>query len=227
MPSKAQAVNKLLIDAGRSDPDTRQRIERAVGEITLEMLSESDGRFSELERTTEIAVDTTTVDYKLPADFFASKDEHEIQDADGEFVGVFTIYPKDEILRRKRDGERLNARVCHIEFSESGYNGKGRGWYLRLGDESEAAYTYVLTYYREPTENDVSIIKDEAMLYAGVRGSLPRIFGEDAAVDLQKYLHKLPGYGEKASRFSGVIPRRPSYRRVKVNRLQHKIGKGN
>ena len=227
MPSKVRVVEKLLIDAGKSDAATRREIERAVGEITLEMLEEGDGRFSDLARPQTISVTTTERYYKLNPDFFTTQDEHEVLDSDGEFSDTFTIYPKQEILRRKREGERLNCRVCHIEKLQANPEGSGgSGWYLVLSYEAAEAATYVLEYFREPTENDVAAIKNEAMLYSGVRGMRPDIFGERSAVDMHKYLAQLPGHSEKVGRYFGAIPHRPSYRAVAVNKLQHKSGRG-
>jgi hypothetical protein len=145
-------------------------------------------------------------------------------DSDGEFDGILTVVPKGEILRRKLDDDRLNARWTHIEKKQAGRDGKG--WYLCLSDDPTETATVNFVYYRSPTENDIAEIKKESMLMAGVRASLPDLFEDTAEADMKKYANQLGGYAEDQSRYMGKISRRPSHMVRKKNRLLHQIGRG-
>jgi hypothetical protein len=224
MANRTTYVEQLCAEAGKSDPATKAEIDRKVGEIALEMLVQSEGRFAELARTQSISVTTVLTKYLLESDFFAAAQEHEILDSDGEFAGVCHIVAKGEILRRKNYDDEYDHQLAHIEFLQDGTG--GRGWYLILALEPTAAYTYEFQYYREPTEDDVSVIKEESLLKAGVRAGLPTLFPNTAPVDAQKYYSKLGGFREDQTRYRGQIMVMPNLRTQNLNKLQHRIGRG-
>lgn len=224
MASKSRVVDTLLLDAGKTDPGTRGRIERKVGEITLELLTQNEGRFSGLSRSDQISILTTSTKYKMQPDFFAIAPTGAELDSDGEYVDTIIIVSKAEILGRKRDGAAYNARLCWIEKLQDGPN--GRGWYLCLAADATADVTYEIDYFREPTENDVDEVADEALLKAGVRAGLPDLFPATYERDEYKYLKRLPDHRESTGRFVTRIVMVPSKIAAKKNKLQHTIGRG-
>jgi len=225
MASPARIVDGLMADCGKSSPEIRARIERKVGEIALEMLSQNEGRFYALAKNQEISIRAgTTREYLLDTDFFCTKPEFDIYDEDGDFLRVGYILSKAEIRDRRRADAPLGSNICYIEYQKDGVS--GRGWYLILATNPTENMTYDFEFYREPTEKDVSAIKDIGMLKSGVRAGLPDLFEETAEVDAHKYLSRLEGFHEKISRTIPTVIMTPNVRNAAKNRHDHKIGRG-
>jgi len=216
-------VDRLISDSGKTGPEIQAKIERKVGEVALEMLQQSGGRFRTLSRTQEISINTTDLQYKLNSDFFTARTSCAEYDSSGNFVRLIYIVGKTEVLHTIENNAPAAANMCYIEFNHDGSDGRGN--YLVLADEASTSCTYKFEYYREPTENDIDAIEEWSLLMRGVRASLPEFF-TTAEVDAHIYLRKLGHYQEDIGRVLTDVRMVPDQRTSKRNRLSHKIGRG-
>jgi len=224
MASVAYLADMLMQEAGKASPDVRLRIEEKIGEITLEILQESEGRFKRLAKTQNISVLATVKDYLLPSDYFTARREIIEIDSDGNFVRRVYVVSEMEVYTRIEADTNLSKSYCWIDFREDG--AEGRGYYLHLAVEPTEAATYRFAYYRQPKEDDAEVIDSFTLIKRGVRGNLPDLFPKTAEVDIQIYLGRLGQSGENPGQHVTEIVVHPGRRRGRLNSLQHKIGSG-
>lgn len=223
MASRAFIVDGLLRETGKTSPAVRADIDRKVGEITLELLSQNDGRFKGLEKTQVISVVADTQQYKLNADFFTAKKSFHEVDSDGNFVAKLSIVSKSELFNRKTEDAYAGIKLGYIEFLTSGPS--GRGYYMHLGADPTDTATYHFDYYREPTTADTDIIRKIVILQHGVRASLPQYF-ENAEYEAGIYVRRLQGFKESPDINVTDAMITPNPRIAKHNQRMHKIGQG-
>lgn len=225
MASKAHLVGLLLKESGKDSPTVQKEIEQKVGEITVELLQQNDGRFKGLLREQTITVAVGTSAYLLNPDFHtAMKTAHEVNSA-GKVVRKLTVISRAEYISRLDEGAYAGELMAYIDFLEDGP--QERGYYLIFGDTPTATAIYKFPYYREPTENDADVIRKFNIVKRGVRGSLPHLFPTTALLDAEIYLRHLEGFKERAEKFrttAGIIV--PAPRVGAFNRRMNDIGQG-
>lgn len=208
MASRAKTVNDLMVDFGKTSPDARAKIDKKVGEITVDLLSQNEGRFKALEKTVSISILTSTREYRLPADFNTAKRTFFEVDDDGNFIAECSVLTKSEIHRRYNDGRYAGYRLCFIKHITD--NTAGPGLYLVLAADAPGAKTWEFDYYREPAETDAEVIRNTKILKQGVKADLIE-FNLRAADDMVIYLRMREGFKEDVEKYltkTRVIPPR-------------------
>jgi len=205
------------------DPDVRAQIEQVVGEITIDLLSENDCRFNGLRSSELIEVIAGTTKYKLPVDFATIIRICHVVDSDENYIADFTVVDEQEFYHRKGDGNYEGTRYGFVVYRND--DDGGPGYYLILGaDWGDTGYIKFY-YYREPTAQDTSIIKNEAILKAGVRSRFPQ-YNPNFQNDIVIYERRKSGFRESPETTTTGIMLKPSKRVQKLNRLDHKIARG-
>jgi len=224
MASVSYLADILMQECGKTAPDVRLRIEQKIGEVTLEILQESEGRFKKLDRKVNISIVAGTKRYLLPSDYFTVKREFIEVNSDGDFLRRVYVVSEMEVYTRMEGESNLSVSYCWIEFDESGAG--GRGYYLNLAVEPTEASIYRFSYYRQPTESDAEVIDSFTLIKRGVRGNLPDLFPKNAEVDLQIYVGRLGRSGEDPGQHTTETVVHPGRRAQRRNRFQHQIGRG-
>jgi hypothetical protein len=226
MASVAYLADVLMQEAGKSSPDVRLRIEEKIGEVTLEILQQSEGRFKKLARTQNISILVGVKEYLLPADYFTAKREFIEIDSNSDFVRRVYVVSEMEVYTRIEAESNLSVSYCWIDFNETGYGTTGRGYYLHLAVDPTETAIYRFAYYRQPTENDAEAIDSFTLIKRGVRGNLPDLFPKTAQVDISIYANSLGRSGEDPSQHTTETVVHPGRRRGRLNALLHRIGSG-
>lgn len=226
MASTSQIVNDLMDEIGKDSPDIAHALELTVGEVVVELLGQNEGRFSSLSKTETLSILTTQTRYILPADFNTAKVTSTEVDTDGTLKGIIYIMPKAEIQERLVRGGAAHARFCYVEFSEDGYNGDGRGYYLTLAKEVTENTTYEFEYYRKPVTTDVDLIRNPGSIKRGVRANSPKYFPENNDVNMAIYENVKKGFSDKPQRYATSILVTPSPQTSRRNVRMHRIGRG-
>lgn len=224
MASRALITDSLVAESGKVAPNVRKRIEEKVGEITVELLQQSEGRFKGLLREQAFTTVIDVVEYILNSDFNTAQGTYHEVDSNGVFKRQLTIVSKSEMFHRRTEKAYASVRLSYIDFLEAGVS--GRGYYLVLGDKPTEAAFFRIPYFREATENDTDVIRKVAIVKRGVRGSLPSLFPNEAQIDAEIYLRHLQGFREKREKFNTTTIMTPSSRTGNFNRRMHKYGQG-
>lgn len=224
MASRALLTDSLVAETGKVAPSIRKRIERKVGEITMELLQQNEGRFKGLLREQAFTTVIDVVGYILNSDFNTAQGTYHEVDSDGVFKRQLTVVSKNEMFHRRTELAYASIRLAYIDFLEAGID--GRGYYLILGDKPKEAAFYRFPYYREATENDTDVIRKVAIVKRGVRGSLPDLFPAESQLDAEIYLRHMQGFKERREKFNTTTIMTPSSRTGEYNRRMHKLGQG-
>lgn len=222
MASNAQIVTEMMGEFNQTSPIVQKKVERIVGEITVDILSQNDCRFERLSKTYPISILTTSKVYRIPGDFATIKGPMVQVDSDGEFVREVEIIAPSEYYRRKADTEYAGLYYAMVETRLDGAQGPGD--YLVLCDEPDANGTYKLFYFRKPQATDTDLILNTRAIKEGVRSMFPE-YG-DAATSLVIYERMKSGIKESPATRVTQMALMPSKRQQKVNRKMHEIGRG-
>jgi len=179
MSSKATIVQRLMDEFGKDSQAARQQIEQAVGEITVDLLSQNQGRFLGLEKTLSITINNTDTEYRLPADFNTAKKTFYEVNSDGDYIAECMCLSKSEVQNRMSEGAYSGYRLAYIRRNILGAS--GRGDYLVIADAPDETKYFEFDYYREPTENDTDVIRNDHIVMTGARGLLPQFVDMDRA----------------------------------------------
>ena len=223
MASKSFILDALLDECGKDSPQTREQLSQKIGEITLELLSQNNGRFFGLKKVSTLSITTGATQYLLPADFHTVSSDSAEVDSTGAYVQDVHVLPKSDIRERVREEYHYDCHYAYVEKLEDGPS--GRGYYLTIAVAPTTTKTFEIEYYRRPTENDTDVITDYALIKRGVRAQFPALF-ETAEVDRHIYLNRLPNFAESTRRMvtdEYVLPPRRVQRR---NRNMHNYGAG-
>ncbi len=225
MASKAEITQSLLTEFGKQDDAVRIQVEQWVGEVTVDLLSQNQGRFEKLLKSQTITVVDGTSAYKLNSDFNTVHPVFYQVDSSGNYVRKLSVFTKAEVFERKSSDAYNGPRMGFVEYQGDGDDGPG--FYLVLGDEPSAddAGTYVLFYYRTSTENDTEIIRNDSIIKMGVRG-LAVDYNQNAPVHAATFLNMRRGFVEDPSKRSHGMAIRPSKQTQGHNHRMRRIGEG-
>lgn len=223
MPSKAAIASEIMVEFGKSDSQTAARVEQKVGDITIDLLSQNQGRFKGLEKTQSISIESGTSEYKLNTDFNSAKEQFYEVNSSGIVVAECTLTTSREINRRIVEGETVTHRMCFIKYYDS--HDSGKGVYLVLAEEPTESATYEFEYYRKPTVEDTDIIRNTEIIKLGTRAGFPE-FNPKAAYELGIYERRKEGFKEEPEKYNPKMVVKPSRRTSKFNRIMRTIGGG-
>lgn len=224
MGSTQDIVDELMTESGKGSQAVRRRIETKVGEITIDLLSQHEGRFQGLMKTLSLTL--TTSDnrrLKLPVGFNRIQSLDRVN-SDGVFIGSTTVAGKDEIRQMIEDGRTMSLLSAYIENVDSGSAAEIGWWLVFSGDPSETIY-FELDYYRKPKPTDTHLIRNELIVKLGVRGYLHDLFPGDNQAELADYLGRRRGFRERHGRKRTRSVLRPSKSVARRNVFMHNIGK--
>lgn len=222
MSTNAEMTEIMMDDIGKSSLQVRKRVTAAVGETTVDLLSQNDGRFRRLAKFTTITLNTTDTVYKLPSDFHTVKNIVE-QNADGDFLRKIEIVSDTEFHGRAGNTDYGGQYYCYIEYRRTGASGPGE--YLILSEVRTATAYYKFSYYRVPTANDTDIIPNDSVLKEGVRSKLGNL-AADARNSLLVYTQNKPNIIESVEHVTTGLVIKPSKKSQARNRQMRKIGQG-
>lgn len=229
MASKAQLVDGIMLDIGKSSSKIRQMVEQHVGDVTLELLSRQAGRFKCLEETETITLNTSYDHYKLPSIYGTASKTFVQVDENDDYVRTLTIESQAAVYERMRKGEYAGVWIGWIKHLDTGPTARGytgRGWYLRLPTEPDDTGFYKFFYYRTPTKEDTDLIRNESIVKRGALGRLPRSLNAETDRDAAIYENMKRGFKEDITRHQPQVKIHPNERTRRHNAMMHKIGKG-
>lgn len=222
MASPAKIVSDLMTESGKMSHEVQIRMESLLGEVTVDLLSQNGSRFAGLEKSTTITINTSDTAYVLPADFRTAQPTFIEVDSDEDFIREIDVVSEREFYRRRAKSKFPQDLTVFVERRTVG--GSTR-WYLVLGAAPTTSTYYKFFYWREPKTNDTNIIQNEAIPKEGVRSKMPGLFPA-FQVSLAAYVNMRHNFKEDPSRLSTSMQVKPSLQTQRVNRLQHKIGRG-
>lgn len=225
MASKRDIVDSLALAAGKDSEAVKKRLEDAVGDITVDILSQNKSRFLGLRRSQSITITSGDTEYRLNADFASMIPNAQVVDSDGVFIAEFTIVDELEYVRRQVADRLPKTRYAFIEPKDGG--DEGPGLYLILAqDWGETAYLKIY-YYRKPTTGDTELITNTAAIKKGVKAELPDLFGrEEAIINAGTYERMKSGIKESPATTTTGLKLQPSKRTRKRNLFFWRIGGG-
>ena len=222
--SPAAVVQMIMEEFGKKDADLQKRVAIAVGDVTIDLLSQNDSRFRKLQKTYTITISAGTKSYILPSDFKTAQKKFIQVDSSGDFVAELEIVTERDILIRQAEDTEVSTRSAFIEYRADGDDGPGQ--YLVLGAEPESTGYYKFYYYRVPTAADTDIIDNVTILKTGVKAKFP-VNNPLAGQDIIIYEKMKSGFIETPDTHTTQMVMRPSSRVSKHNKMMHDIGRGN
>ena len=225
MASRAQYVQELLDEFGVDTLAVRQELERVVGELTVDVLSQNDCRFTRLSKTESITLAASVKSVRLPFDFATAKKTFHQVDSGGDFVAERDIVSEREFFRRKGDSEYTGSTYAYIVTNPSDQTTPGD--YLVFDTSSTSARYFRFPYYRRPTEDDSDIIRNLKVIKEGARAHFTQYVGQErAATALRIYLSIKSGIKESPETRTTGMRMLPNKQVQKNNRRNHRIGRG-
>lgn len=224
MANKSAVVEDLMTELGKSSVLARDKITQAVGEITLDLLSQNHGRFTALEKKQTITINTTDTAYKINDDFNTVKPPAIQVNSSGAYIRHTDIVSISEYYERQADTAAYPGEYyARIEYLTNQSDGPGD--YLIFGAAPDATGYMEMFYYREPRGNDTGFIKNEFILKTGCRSRLSE-FNPNWETDLKIYVRMREGFRENLTRKTTQLVLRPSPRIRDHNQMMHDIGQG-
>jgi hypothetical protein len=221
--NKTEIALDVMKEVGKDSPELLTRIESIIGELTVDLLSQDEGRHAGLRKRQDITISTTTAQYKLNSNFASPISPFIEVNSSGTFVREIDIVTDEEFYHRQANSDVYPAeRYGRIEKLETGL--EGRGFYLILGKIPDAVGYYKLFYYRDPTENDTELIRNSAILKSGARAKLKDV-NPEYMVDLETYLRMRSGFQGDVPKVTRLVLRN-SAKVQEHNRQMHRIGRG-
>lgn len=223
MATSAHIVQSLMDEFGKTSSAARGQIEAWVGGITVDLLSQNDGRFSKLKKSQSITIAVDTREYKINSDYNTAHKNFYQVDSDGDFTRRLTVVSEAEILERKQQDKYAGIKMAYVEYQTDGDDGPG--YYLVLGEDPDAAGYYKFQYYRKPTERDTDLILNPEIVKMGVRGSANQ-YNPHSEIDMATYMRMRSGFSERPGKHIKSMTVRP-HRGIRThNRNMQTIGKG-
>lgn len=223
MASRASIVEGRMQAYGKSSAEARAKIDAKVGMITVDLLTQNQGRFTGLQKSQNISIVSGTRRYKLNADFNTARETFNELDSDGNPDSECRVINKAQLLKRLRQGRYSGVRLAWIEEDKDGADGPGK--YLVLGADPTESTTYEFDYYRKPTENDTELISNTYILETGVDANMPE-FDPQADYKLTIYLKMRDGFREDPELTQPNLHFTPCDRAIRHNKRMHDIGGG-
>lgn len=228
MASAVEIVDELMTEFGKTTSKVRQELEQYVGDITVDLLSQHQGRFPELQQNIIITLEADEASYRLPADYGTiSKTVFEV-DSDGNPSSTkISVETEQTAMERRYAKEYAGARIAWVSFLKGGRS--GRGWYFILATAPETAGAlYKIFYYRKATTADTDLIRNEEIVKTGVRARyhMQRNDPYSQAL-LTTYERMKSGFKPEVQRHKTRIGITLNPRARELTALQWDIGEGN
>jgi hypothetical protein len=226
MASPEEIVAELMSEIGKSSPDVQKSLEDAVGDVTIDLLSQNEGRFEALRRDRTITIDTTKTQYKLPSDVNAVIDPAYRQDVSGETLTEINILGNeaDYFYRVKNPTQYPASNFARVKYLDDG--SEGPAYYLIFSSALTEAGSIVLEYYRHAKSTDTDKIRNKEIVKAGVRAKRGVYWPADGTANITIYFRMREGFREdptaKATRTLIMLPAR----KMRHNTRQWRIGRG-
>ena len=225
MASLSKVTNDIMQEIGKTSSTLRIKIEGYVGDVTVDLLSQNQGRFTRLEKSLDISFAVGVKYYKLPANFNTIKDTFFQVDSTGEFIAKCRVRTKSEIYRNIEDSEYSGVKAAYIQELNRDHGPDGAGLYLILASEPTEIVYYNIEYYRFPLTTDTDIIKNVKLVKNGVRAELPDYF-DKAEIYSHIYENGKMRFKENKRRRKTVSVLMPSKRAGQHNKRMRNIGGG-
>lgn len=223
MASKPLLVSELMEEFGKKSPDFRARLELLAGNITVDLLSQNEGRFRGLDRSQLITAQSGDSRFRLNSDFNTAKKTFAQVDASRVFVAECAIVGKGEVHRRITEGRYSGHRLAYVvndaEGEEEGL------WCLVLASAPSETTYYEFDYYRQATANDTHIIRNPEIIKAGIRSRLADL-NPNVQNDVVIYERMKQGFVEDPEKYATNIDLLPPRRTMRHNAQMYDIGKG-
>ena len=223
MSTTTQIVDEVMRELGITGNINRTRVESACNETVVDLLSQNEGRFKGLEKSTTISITTGEKFYKLPVDFNAMKATFYEIDDDDEFIAQCAVVAKSEVIRRKSESRYAGERIAYVERRTD--QAAGPGYYLVLADDPDDDTSFVLDYFRIPTQYDTDLIRNPTIVKRGVKGMVG-VLNPLAHVDLEIYYRMRDGFKEEVRQLRTHIRTQPPRSAIRHNKKMRKIARG-
>jgi len=218
MASLAVLTADIISELGLpNQPKTRKAVERFAGEATVELLSQSQGRFRELKKSQTISVVPGTASYDLNEDFNTPR-LVVILDSNGVITGDYNLVTVfDHIWMIENSVDR--SEFAYVDNPSGGLFQK-----FVLSESPTTAVTLQLEYYRYPVAGDLGVIRNDAPIRHYIKSNFPN---ENHAwqADLTIYERMKAGFSDKAERLSTARVARPSKKSRRLHIIQGTAGK--
>lgn len=229
MASKSQIVDDVMMAIGMSGDKVRRLVETHVGDVTVDLLNQQEGRFKALKLRTTITINTSYDHYKLPTDYGTASKTFIQVDVNDDFVRRLAIESQEAVYERMEHDEYAGVWVAWVDYLTTGDAARGftgRGWYLRLPTEPDDTGYYKFFYYRAATTEDTDLIRNATIVKKGVLGMLPLTYNPNAPNDAGTYARMKSGFQEKITRHQPNVKMHPNARTRRHNAQMHTVGKG-
>lgn len=225
MASRPVIVADMLREFGKDTPAAMAKIDQIVGDVTIDLLSQNEGRFKKLSRSATLTFVTDQIETILPADFNSIKQTFAEVDSEGKFIAECHVLAKAAVFRRLAEGRYAGYRLAHIEEQTDDVNGPG--YYLVVADAPSETKYFSLDYYRKPTGNDTDIITNVDAIKNGIRSRVGEWIGKDQSSYYQEiYFRMRSGFAEEPEKTVTDIVTEPNRRVARHNQKMHNIGSG-
>lgn len=224
MASQAFIVQRILDRIGKKSDAVQRRVETEVSSITIDLLSQNEGRFTVLEKTNTLTFTLDDDRKKLPSDFNTAGELSEV-DVDGVFIAECTLTTRKQVRRDySSSGAYTGYRKGYIDELTSAA-AEGAGNYLILADEPSKTVYMQLDYFRKPTANDTDKIRNWTIVEIGVLSRLSQ-WWPNAQADLTIYERAKLGFVDEPDKWAPDFIMLPNPRITAHNTRMHNIGGG-
>lgn len=225
MAAGSEIVADLMEEIGKMSPDVETSLMEAVGDVTVDLLSQNEGRFEGLRRRQTITIDSSKTQYKLNSDCNRVKSPCLRYNSSGEPAGRIDIVNEEEYYYRLENATQYPTNsFAKVERLEAGNDGPG--YYLIFKDELTDVGTIQLFYYRYAKETDTDIIRNPEIVKTGVRSKRPQYWPATSREEMIIYFKMRSAFKEnpqaKTTRDRVLL----SARRRKHNLRMHRYGRG-
>jgi hypothetical protein len=224
MASNSQLTQEIMDDIEKSSVQVRKKVQRLVGDITVDILSQNESRFTRLGKNYTLTYTSSDTAQRVPSDFASARPVSLIVNSDDEFVAEIEVVTENAFFQRKGDVNYTGSIYAYIE-NRTGDQGPGE--YLVLNASPSATLYIKFMYYREPLRTDTDIITNTMAVKEGVKGSLTRDTYPDSEKSMAIYLRMKPGIKESPTARSTHMAISPNPPTKRLNQRMHDIGRGN
>lgn len=223
MATNQVLATELMDEFKSSSNDVRVKVERAIGEVVVNILNQNDSRFRRLEKSTTLTFVVGDDAEKLPADFRSIKKPLIEVESDGDLIATVEIVTDAEFLKRKQDPDYGGAIYARIETRQTPTPAE----YLILNVEPTETRYFKLEYYRIPLGSDADVVKDPGIIKDGVRNRFPEFVGaNEAGGYLIRYERGKVNLIENPAERATGMALRPNRRTQRFNRSMFRYGRG-
>lgn len=225
MASQAYIVQRILDRLGKRSMEVERRVETEIESITVDLLSQNEGRFTALENEQSFTFAADDLKKILPANFNTAGELTEV-DSDGLYVAECTLTTRKQVRRDlSTSGAYVGYRKAYIDELPAS-SSQSAGNYLILAAAPNETKYLLLQYFRKPTGNDTDKIRNWTLIELGVLGRMPVSLWEQAQGYMVAYEQAKLGFTEETDKTAPNRVTLPNPVIVNHNVRQHYIGRG-